>query len=200
MSSRILGVSTPVLLAGAVVLAIVIGAAVALALGSGDDSVPATPTASPTATASAATPAPPVPSPSATPQPATPVPPTATVAASEVWSIEFHRSGGFAGLIQSLTLSSDGQARYEDMRAQTVKTGTLSAADLTEMRALIDSSGFFSQAASQDAPCADCFNLSIAVTLDGQSHTVEAVDIAVDVALKPLVDKLTALLQSGLGQ
>jgi len=198
MRSRIHGISTPILLAGAVIVAIVIGAAVALALGS-DDSGPASATA--TATTAAATPTTPAPSATATAEPATPVPPTATAApVTEVWSIEFQRSGGFAGLAQSLSISSDGQARYEDMGNQLTETGTLSATDLAELRALIDSSGFFSQAPKQDAPCADCFNLRISVTLNGQSHTVEAVDIGVDPALKPLVDKLTLLLQDGLGQ
>jgi Emfourin len=198
MNSQFHGVSVPVLLGGAVVLALVIGAAAAFAVSSGSDSPADTQTPTPTATTSATTP-----SPSETPTtlPSTPVPPTATTApAADVWSIDFDRTGGFAGMAQSLSVSSGGQARYEDKRADRVETGTLSATNLGELRTLIDSSGFFSQPPTQSAPCADCFNLAIAVTLNGQSYRVEAVDIAVDAALKPLVDKLTSLLQDGLGQ
>jgi hypothetical protein len=199
MPSRIRGISAPILLAAAAVLAIVIGAAVALAIDS-DDETPDTAAATPTATASAPTatptssPAPPSPS----PQPPTPVPPTATVVVTETWSIEFQRTGGFAGLAQRLGVRSDGQATYEDMRSQRTVSGVIDDADLAELRALIDSSAFFSQATPQEAPCADCFNLSITVTVAGQTHTVEAVDIGLDAALQPLAGRLAALLQDGL--
>ena len=201
MSSRFRGVSTPLLLAGAAIVAIVIGAAVAFAIGSGDDSPgTAEATATPTVPAVTATATSAPPSPTASPQPATPIPPTATAAVTETWSIEFQRTGGFAGLAQSLSIRSDGQATYEDMRADRVETGVLGPADLADLRALIDSASFFSQPSPQEAPCADCFNLSITVTVDGQTHTVEAIDIALDPSLQPLVEGLAALLQDGLAQ
>jgi hypothetical protein len=187
MSSRLSGVSTPVLLAGAAVLAIVIGAAVALALDSGDDAEPvveATATAPPAATA--------------TPGPPTPVPPTATVAVSEAWSIELLQTGGFAGVALRLSVDSDGSVTYEDQRAQRTETGLLGADQLADLRALIDSSAFFTQPSPQDAPCADCFNLVISVTLDGLTHTVEAVDIGLDASLEPFAGALGVLLQTGL--
>jgi Emfourin len=201
MSSLFRGVSTPLLLGGVAILAIVVGVVVAFALGSGDDSADS-PDPTPTATGAAATPTATAtpPSPTASSQPATPVAPSATVAVSEIWSIDFQRTGGFAGLSQSLSISSDGQATFKDMRSELTKTGSLEAADLAELRTLIDSSGFFSQSTPQNAPCADCFNLSIVVTLDGQTHSVEAVDIGLDSALKPLADRLVALLQDGLSQ
>jgi Emfourin len=201
VSSRFHGVSTPLLLAGAAIVAIVIGAAAAFAIGSDDDSpTPAEATTTPTVPAATATPTSVPPSPTASPQPATPVPPTATVAVRETWSIEFQRTGGFAGLAQSLTIHSDGQATYEDMRNDRVETAALGASDLDELRALIDSTGFFSQPTPQEAPCADCFNLSITVTVAGQTHTVEAVDIGLEASLQPLVARLAALLQDGLAQ
>jgi Emfourin len=201
MNSRIHGVSVPALLAGAVILATVVGAAVAFALSSDGDSQTDAATVTPTTTDVPVTPTSPAPQATSTAVLATSVPPPATAApAADVWSIDFDRTGGFAGMAQSLSVSSDGQVRYEDKRANRVETGTLSAADLGELRSLIDSSGFFSQAPKQDAPCADCFNLAITVTLNGQSYRVEAVDIAVDAALKPLLDKLTSLLQDGLSQ
>lgn len=201
MLDRIRGISAPVIIAATILLAVVIGAAVALALDS-DDDAPDMPDPTPTATMPAATPTPttPPPSPTATEQAATPVPATATVATSETWSIEYRRTGGFAGVAQNLSVSSDGQARYEDERADRVVNGTLSASQLDELRALIDSTDFFSQTTPQEAPCADCFNLSITVTLDGATHAVDAVDIGVDATLKPLVDRLSALLQDGLTQ
>jgi Emfourin len=201
MSSRFHGVSMPVLLGGAVAVALAIGAAVAFALSSDGDSQTDAATATPTATEIIATPTSPALSATPTALSATPVPPTPTAApVAEVWSIDFERTGGFAGMAQSLSVSSDGQVRYEDRRANRVETGTLSDTALAELRALIDSSGFFSQAPKQDAPCADCFNLAITVTLNGESYTVQAVDIALDAALKPMVDKLTSLLQDGLSQ
>jgi hypothetical protein len=99
---------------------------------------------------------------------------------------------------QSLSISSDGNVTYEDERGNRVVNGTLGASQLDELRALIDNTNFFSQTTPQEAPCADCFNLSLTVTLDGNTHTVEAVDIGVDATLKPFVDRLSALLQDGL--
>jgi Emfourin len=203
MMGRFRSSRTPILLAASI-LAIVLGAAIAFALSSDDDE-PSASTTTPTATANAATetatPVPPTATATASPAPASPVTqPTSETPASEVWSIDFQRSGGFAGLSQSLSVSSDGAARYEDARTQRVENGTLDAADLAALRALIDSSAFFSQAEEQDAPCADCFNLSITVMLNGDSHTVHAVDIAVDATLQPFVDKLAAILQDGLAQ
>jgi hypothetical protein len=196
MSSRLSGVSTPVLLAGAAVLAIVIGAAVALALDSGDDAEPVV-EATPTATTPAATATAP-PAATATPEPPTPVPPTATVAVSEAWSIELLQTGGFAGVALRLSVDSDGSVTYEDQRAQRTETGLLGADQLADLRALIDSSAFFTQPSPQDAPCADCFNLVISVTLDGLTHTVEAVDIGLDASLEPFAGALGVLLQTGL--
>jgi Emfourin len=193
----VLRTKPPLLLAGLVVILIVAGVAAALACNSDDDSPVATPTATsvPPTTTSTATPE----SPTATPEPSvTPVMPTATVEATDIWSIEFQRTGGFAGLAQSLIVSSDGQAVYKDMRVERTEAGTLGPADLTELRSLIDASGFFTQPSPQNAPCADCFNLAITVTVDGATHTVQAVDIGLDPALTPLVDKLVTLLQDGL--
>jgi hypothetical protein len=196
MSSRLFGTRTPLLLAAAALLAVVIGAAVALAIDSDDE-----PSKPPEVTPSATMPAPTATStttlPSASP---TPVQPTATVAVSETWSIEFQRTGGFAGLSQRLDVASNGSATYEDVRSARVVNDTLDAAVLDELRTLVDSSDFFNQAPSQEAPCADCFNLSITVTVDGTTHAVDAVDIGLDDALKPLADRLAALLQDGLAQ
>jgi hypothetical protein len=201
MSRRFHGISAPLLIGGAAVLAIVIGAAVALAIDSDDDASEdpeVTPTATMPAATSTPTQAPPVASP--TPVPATPVQPTATAAISESWSIDFQRTGGFAGLSQRLSVASNGSATYEDVRDSRVVQGSVGAAVLAELRALIDGSDFFNQSPSQDAFCADCFNLSITVTVDGQTHGVTAVDIGLDAALKPLADRLAGLLQDGLAQ
>ena len=198
MMGRLRSTRTPILLAGAVI-AIVLGAAVAFALSGDEEDEPATPTPTVTATTTAVTATATPEAPTATAVPATAIP-TAPPQTTEVWSIDFQRSGGFAGLSQSLSISSDGSARYEDMRTGTVETGTLSAETLAELRALIESSAFFSQAPEQDAPCADCFNLGITVTFDGESHTVTAIDIAVDAALEPFVARLASLLQEGLTQ
>jgi hypothetical protein len=200
MSSRIAGISLPLLLAGAAVLAVIIGAAVALALDSGGDSSPDPPEATPTATMPAATTAPTStpPAPTQTPAAPTPVPPTPTVEAAETWSIDFELTGGIAGLAQRMRITSDGQATYEDLRDQRVEPGTISATDLAELRALIDSADFFSQPSPQGPPCPDCFNLSITVTVEGRTHTVLGGDFSLDDALKPLADRLGALLQDGL--
>lgn len=131
--------------------------------------------------------------------PPTAVQPTAT-AEAETWSIDFQRTGGIAGLSQSLSIDSAGDARYEDMTSQRVVTGTLDATTLADLRGLIESSGFFAQAPTQTSPCADCFNISIRVSLDNDVHSVEAVDIAADAALLPLIETLTLLLQDGLSQ
>lgn len=188
---------SPPLIAGLLVILVIAGTAVTLAIGRDDDSSGPMPTA--TSAAPVQTPTVLVVSPTATLAPsATPVLPTATVETAEIWGIEFQRTGGFAGLSQRLKVNSGGLAVYEDLRAGRMETGTVSPADLSDLRSLINTSSFFSQPTPQEAPCADCFNLSITVTLGGSTHTVQAVDIGLDPGLKPLVDKLVTLLQDGL--
>ena len=176
MRNRIPGLSLP-FPTGAAVPAILTGLAFALAVSCDGDSPPGASEVSPTATLVAATPTPDV---------------------AQAWRIDFERTGGIAGLSYRLSLGSDGQATFEDVRAQRSVAATLDASVLAELRALIDSAGFFSQAASQGPPCPDCFNLSITVTVDARMHTVQGGDISLDEALMPLADRLAALLEDGL--
>ncbi len=190
----------PALLALASVVALILAVGVVLALDGGDDSDPpavveasatASATASPTVVASA------VPTARATTASASPAPATPTPQ-PDVWTIALLRTGGIAGLAQQVRIESSGQATYEDQRAQRTVSGTLNTSQLSALEALIDGSGFFAQPATQVRPCADCFQLRITLTRNARTHIVVANDLGLSPALKPLVERLTALMQEGL--
>ncbi len=93
--------------------------------------------------------------------------------------IEFERTGGFAG-----------------MRIATrVDTTALPDDEAASLDSLVKDAGFFDLPAriASPAPGADRFQYALTVEAKGRRHTVQVGEAALPDALRPLVDKLTAL-------
>ena len=100
----------------------------------------------------------------------------------------FHRSGGFAGLVQQWTLYTDGRIEMPG--------GTQQQVDISQIQSLrdvIQAADFFALAESYvpaDA-CCDRFTYTITVQMDGQTKTVTTVD---DAPKQPA--QLTAVIEA----
>ena len=74
------------------------------------------------------------------------------------------RTGGIAGVDQRLTLQSDGAWTYSDARAGGTQRGTLTPAQLAQLRTLVGQPGFAAEGRlSPAAGCADAFAYEVAL-------------------------------------
>jgi hypothetical protein len=89
--------------------------------------------------------------------------------------IHFERSGGFAGITQSLEIKSD----------------TLSREDQDHLRKMINDSGFFTFVEDGDSGLPDQFNYVITIKNDKQENTINIGESSIPAKLRPLVDYLT---------
>ena len=89
--------------------------------------------------------------------------------------IYFERSGGFAGIAQTLEIKSD----------------TLSRDDQDHLRTMINDSGFFSFKEESNSGLPDQFNYVITIKNDRQEKTIRFGESGISAKLKPLVDYLS---------
>lgn len=103
----------------------------------------------------------------------------------DTMTITFERSGGFAGLARSVTVSSD----------------SLSNQDAAELRRLIDEARLFDlpEHAGEGEPVPDDFNYVISVDEGERSTVVRTGDANAPPQLRPLLDWLNAALRTGGG-
>jgi hypothetical protein len=79
------------------------------------------------------------------------------------------RSGGLAGITQRVTVAQDGRWTYTSERGtqRSTKTGKLSAADRTKLRALVTSPKLMSEPGGGGAdPCPDAYRYALKVGSD----------------------------------
>jgi len=110
------------------------------------------------------------------------------------WQIEFQRSGGFAGLMQSLTLSSDGKLTANDLRTNQSASRTLKPQERESIAALLAQTCPF-EVSRAESRCADCFIYTLKITMDGVPYQVEINDVSLSPNLSPLIDLLTGQMQ-----
>jgi hypothetical protein len=103
---------------------------------------------------------------------------TATSPRGELMRIEYERSGGFAGITRSASLSSD----------------TMSASERDTAQRLVDEAAFFELPENADGdPMPDGFTYRITVVTTTSSHTVEVNEPNVPAELIPLLDWLDSM-------
>jgi hypothetical protein len=134
---------------------------------------PATPSAEPTA--------PPTPSSSPTPVPPSPTlppVPTPTVAAlgSDV-IVAYRKSGGIAGIEETLTVHADGTLNLEGRRVSP-RAAHIAPADLEPLRALLTSPDFAQLRPLYQAAGADLFVYEVTVPTTAGPRTIETMDAA----------------------
>jgi len=75
------------------------------------------------------------------------------------------RTGGFVGVSQSIEVAPDGSWTYTDMRTNTTEHGTLTAAQVTQLRQLVGDPSFVEQLTKPSGKdvCADGFHYTISM-------------------------------------
>jgi len=96
--------------------------------------------------------------------------------------IHFERTGGFAGMRMTAT----------------VNTESLSSEEARDLQEMVEAAGFFDLPAviTTPTPGADRFYYKLTVEAEGRQHTVEMGEAAVPEALRPLLQRLTAVARS----
>lgn len=137
------------------------------------------------------------------PPPNTPTPqPLATPTGSSsaacsppsTWTIQYNRSGGFAGFDETLILDNDGSLSVQSERPFIDEQKTISADQVQAITGLLVQACPF-EAGPTNGVCADCFFYNLNVQMDGRVYTVQASDVTLTKKLQPLINTLSQLLQ-----
>ena len=110
------------------------------------------------------------------------------------WQIELNRSGGFAGLEESLTLDSTGSLVVQSERPPKNVQKTISRDQvdaITEL--LVQACPFKIEPAKKE--CADCFVYDLKIQMDEHTYSEQFSDMTFAEEMRPLVEALNQLAQ-----
>ena len=93
--------------------------------------------------------------------------PQALPTPSKTWTVKLTQSGGFAGVLLIVEVSSDGHLRAQDERAHRSADQTLPDETIARMSELISNTKL-SRGAAPSPSCADCFIYDLEIRSDGQ--------------------------------
>jgi len=124
------------------------------------------------------------PIPASTPQQST----QASTCMAGEWSLEFHRSGGFAGFDESLTLNSDGKLVVDSNSPQVSFERTIPADEIQRIADQLEAACPF-EADSKAGNCADCFGYTLTVKTGKETYRLSGNDTT-------LTDEQSALVSS----
>jgi len=110
------------------------------------------------------------------------------------WTIQFNRSGGFAGFKQSLTVHSDGSLTIQSENPPANVQKSISKEQVSEITNLLAQACPFKMQPN-DVGCADCFIYNLNIQMNGQSYGMLATDVTLTDEVYPLIDMLSQLLQ-----
>lgn len=110
------------------------------------------------------------------------------------WTIQLDRSGGFAGVDDSLSLDSGGNLRVQSERPSRDVQKSLSKDQVNTIAGLLTRACPF-EMRPNDAGCADCFLYKLNIQMDDQTYVMLATDVTLTEDLQPLVGTLSQLLQ-----
>lgn len=110
------------------------------------------------------------------------------------WTIQFNRSGGFAGFDESLTLDNGGNLTVQGERPAVNIEKTISDDQVKAITESLAQACPFIFPVNKDE-CADCFLYDLKVQMDGISYSVQATDMTVAEEMQPLISVLSKLLQ-----
>lgn len=141
---------------------------------------------------------PPIPtSPPPTSQPPLPAPMPAPAPISEPTSsnvlVNYHRSGGIAGVQDRLTVYYDGRCELQRKRGQ--REFTLEPDYLGRLKSLLEKANFPTLKEEYLTPVgADLMDLIITYQAEGKKYTVHTDDIAIPDALQPVIVELNQII------
>jgi hypothetical protein len=125
----------------------------------------------------------------------TPTDSTSTACSSpSTWTIEYNRSGGFAGFNESLTLDNGGRLKVQSERPPTDVEKMLSDDQVKAITDLLVQTCPFEVPADKGV-CADCFLYELKIQMDAHKYSAQATDVTLTEDLNPLVSALSQLLQ-----
>ena len=110
------------------------------------------------------------------------------------WSIQFGRSGGFAGVDESLTLDSGGNLKVQSERPAVDMRKTISGDQVNTISGLLARACPF-EMNSNEMGCSDCFLYTLNVQMDGQTYVMLATDVTLTEDIHPLISTLSQILQ-----
>ena len=110
------------------------------------------------------------------------------------WTIQLNRSGGIAGVNETMTLDSGGRLTVQSERTSRNIQKTISKDQVNTIAGLLSQACPF-EMKPNDAGCADCFLYKFDIQMNGQSYVLLATDVTLTDDLQPLVGTLTQILQ-----
>ena len=128
---------------------------------------------------------------------ATPLP--TPIALEKIWSVKMTLSGGIAGLMRSIEVTSDGSYTVSDERAGITITGEMEKSELKRLEDLL--SILEINPLTGNSACADCFVYDIEIHSNGETVTAGADDITLgDSGMGSLVQFLQDMMNNELKQ
>lgn len=114
------------------------------------------------------------------------------------WMVSLQLSGGFAGLSQSIDISSDGTAVAKNERSNKTVKRQLTSDELSQLMTLVKSASLKSPGGGLPV-CVDCFNYNIQINSDGGKFTAQFDDVSLpDSGMSSLVKYLRELMDKTL--
>ena len=130
------------------------------------------------------------------PEPAgTPTSPSSTACSSPSnWTIQYNRSGGFAGFNESMTLDSSGKLTIQSERPPSEEERVISEDQVKAITDLLVQACPF-EVEPEKGDCADCFLYDLNIRMDDHTYSVQASDVTLTGDMQSLISTLSQLLQ-----
>ncbi|OLB75431.1 MAG: hypothetical protein AUI14_21085 [Actinobacteria bacterium 13_2_20CM_2_71_6] len=124
------------------------------------------------------------------PSPTMPSAPATRPPAASATLVQFGRQGGIAGLADQLAVREDGGFTLVRARPAVNRTGQLSAAELADLRRVLDESGFAKLPRVQSAKGNDLFTYQVIYA----GYEILAQDGGIEAPLRPVIGQLSGIV------
>jgi len=105
--------------------------------------------------------------------------PQPLASSSDNWNVKLVQSGGIAGVLLTVDVSSDGRFKAEDQRSQRSVTKVLPSQTTAELKGLIFNTVVSTSRVLQSA-CADCFIYDLEIQSDGNDFKFHVDDLTIN--------------------
>ena len=98
---------------------------------------------------------------------------------SDNWDVKLIQSGGIAGVLQTVDVSSDGQLKADDQRSQRTASKILPSQTIAELKGLVFNTVVSTIRVPQSA-CADCFIYDLEIQSEGKVIKIHVDDVTIN--------------------